>query len=172
MKKKTAVDWPKIKTEYITTAISTRALADKYGVSYSALSKKAANEAWSEARSSFGSKYEAEVKQQVIEATAEEATDLLGRELRIANRLAEIIEGKLDDKKISATAIREYANTIKILEQVKRSITGQNTDAQERTLKIAEQRLLLDKVKSEREDNTDTNITVVFDGISDERWSE
>lgn len=167
------VDWPKLKTEYVTTAITTRALAEKYGVSYSALSKRAAKEAWSEARSEFGSNYEAEVQRKVVKATSDKTTELLSRELRIADRLSELIESKLaEGKNISSNAIKEYANTIKILEQVKRSITGTNTDAQERTLKIAEQRLQLDKVKSEREENADTNITVVFDGISDERWSE
>lgn len=167
------VDWPKLKTEYVTTAITTRALADKYGVSYSALSKRAAKEAWSEARSEFGSNYEAEVQRKVVKETSDKTTELLSRELRIANRLSELIEEKITEGKyVSTNAIKEYANTIKILEQVKRSITGQNTDAQERTLKIAEQRLQMDKDRADKEENTDTNITVVFDGISDERWSE
>ena len=168
------VDWPKLKSEYVTTAISTRALAKKHGLAYSTVARRAANEAWSEARREFESTYVSEVERKVVDAASDKATDLLSRELRIAEKLSELIEERIltEGKDISTYAIKEYANTIKTLEQVKRSITGQNTDAQERTLKIAEQRLQLDKVKSEREDNTDTNITVVFDGISDERWSE
>lgn len=167
------VDWPKLKTEYVTTAITTRALADKYGVSYSALSKRAAKEAWSEARSEFGSNYEAEVQRKVVKATSDKTTELLSRELRIADRLSELIESKLaEGKNISSNAIKEYANTIKILEQVKRSITGQNTDAQERTLKIAEQRLQMDKDRADREENTDTEIKIVFDNGMDEEWAK
>lgn len=167
------VDWPKLKTEYITTAITTRALAEKYDVSYSALSKRAAKEAWSEARSEFGSTYEAEVQRKVVKATSDKAAELLSRELRIADRLSELIESKLaEGKNISSNAIKEYANTIKILEQVKRSITGTNTDAQERTLKIAEQRLQMDKDRADREENTDTEIKVVFDNGMDEEWAK
>ena len=168
------VDWPKLKSEYVTTAISTRALAKKYGLAYSTVARRAANEAWSEARREFESTYVSEVEQKVVKATSDKATDLLSRELRIAEKLSEIIEKKIltEGEDISTYAIKNYANTIKILEQVKRSITGQNTDAQERTLKIAEQRLQMDKTKSEREDSTDTEIRIVFENGMDEEWAK
>lgn len=168
------VDWPKLKSEYVTTAISTRALAKKHGLAYSTVARRAANEAWSEARREFESTYVSEVEQKVVKATSDKATDLLSRELRIAEKLSEIIEKKIltEGEDISTYAIKNYANTIKILEQVKRSITGQNTDAQERTLKIAEQRLQMDKTKSEREDSTDTEIRIVFENGMDEEWAK
>lgn len=168
------VDWPKLKSEYVTTAISTRALAKKHGLAYSTVARRAANEAWSEARREFESTYVSEVEQKVVKATSDKATDLLSRELRIAEKLSEIIEKKIltEGEEISTYAIKNYANTIKILEQVKRSITGQNTDAQERTLKIAEQRLQMDKTKSEREDSTDTEIRIVFENGMDEEWAK
>lgn len=167
------VDWPKLKTEYVTTAITTRALAKKYGLAYSTVARRSANEAWSEARRAFESKYVSEVEQKVVKATSDKTTELLSRELRIADRLSELIENKLaEEKNISPNAIKEYANTIKILEQVKRSITGTNTDAQERTLKIAEQRLQMDKDRADREENTDTEIKIVFENGMDEEWAK
>lgn len=44
------INWLKIKEEYITTSISQRDLADKHGVSYNTLMKRATKEKWLELR--------------------------------------------------------------------------------------------------------------------------
>lgn len=45
--------WDEIKTEYITTGIGTRPLADKYDVSYSTLRKRAEREKWAQDRTQY-----------------------------------------------------------------------------------------------------------------------
>ena len=42
------MDWDAIKQEYISTNISQRELAEKYGVSVSSLGKRCASEGWSQ----------------------------------------------------------------------------------------------------------------------------
>ena len=44
------VDWGKLKAEYISTEISCKALAEKYGISPNVVSKKATKDAWQNAR--------------------------------------------------------------------------------------------------------------------------
>ena len=52
------MDWDAIKQEYISTNISQRELAEKYGVSVSSLGKKCASEGWSGLRKKFRKKVE------------------------------------------------------------------------------------------------------------------
>ena len=44
------VDWKKLETEYVTTDISHRQLADKYGICRSTIGKKATDDNWSDKR--------------------------------------------------------------------------------------------------------------------------
>lgn len=44
------IDWKTIETEYVTTDISHRQLAEKYGICRSTISKKATDDKWSEKR--------------------------------------------------------------------------------------------------------------------------
>jgi hypothetical protein len=48
-----AIDWEKIRTEYMTTATSYRKLAEKHGVNYSALGARARAEGWVEQRTQY-----------------------------------------------------------------------------------------------------------------------
>ena len=45
-----AIDWDAIRAEYVAGGVSQRALAEKCGVSYSALNRRAAAEQWTRAR--------------------------------------------------------------------------------------------------------------------------
>lgn len=45
--------WDDIKTEYITTDIGTRPLAEKHNVSYSTLRKRAEREKWAQKRTQY-----------------------------------------------------------------------------------------------------------------------
>ena len=67
-------EWQKIKTEYISNAnISTRQLAAKYGVSYSALCQRCAREKWVEARKRKQSILDAKVIERAAEREADRA---------------------------------------------------------------------------------------------------
>ena len=76
-------DWVSIKTEYITTQISTRDLANKYGVKYATLRDRSAKEKWSELRAAHVSRTVAKTEQK----TAEAISDIR------ANRIVQLMEG-------------------------------------------------------------------------------
>ena len=71
-------DWKKIKTEYITTDISQRKLAAKYGVSHVAVSTRSKNEEWVKAREQY--------KAKTLAKTLEKSSDIE------ANRLARLMD--------------------------------------------------------------------------------
>lgn len=72
-----AVDWLKLKTEYINGGISYRKLAGKYDVSFAVLKDKAVKERWAEAREQQANKIRTTTEQKTVDkisdALSEEA---------------------------------------------------------------------------------------------------
>lgn len=60
------IDWIKIKEEYITTSISQRDLAEKYGAPYSTLAYKSTTEKWIEQRNNFVADLEQNLKEELL----------------------------------------------------------------------------------------------------------
>lgn len=97
------IDWQKIKTEYITTNISCRKLAEKHGVSESTLMKKSASENWAGLRKQHRSKTEAKTSEKIIERQSEELADGLMKCNELANALLGKVEraiAQLDDREM------------------------------------------------------------------------
>lgn len=97
-------DWVSIKAEYISTDISTRALAEKHGVSASALMKHSAAEKWGEERKKQVSKVEAKVKQRIASVAASHEVDRITRLLSIGDKLSAKLDeaaGQLDRKMVT-----------------------------------------------------------------------
>ena len=70
-----SVDWLKIKNEYVNGNISYRKLAEKHGVSASALMQKAAKEKWAEEKEHQQSKTEAKTKQKTEDKISDALSD-------------------------------------------------------------------------------------------------
>lgn len=97
-------DWIKIKNEYISTGISTRKLAEKHGVSASAVMKKAAAEKWALERKQQRHKIEAKVKQKTASKIASQEADRITRLLSIEDKLADrlaLAADQLDQKTVT-----------------------------------------------------------------------
>lgn len=91
-------DWKAIKTEYITTDISQRQLADKYSVPLSSINRRSKKEGWVEDRQHH--------KHKVLTKTADKIAN------KEANRLAELMEttGKAIGVVVKAFADGEQFN--------------------------------------------------------------
>ena len=87
-----AIDWLKIRNDYINGVGSYRELAEKYNVSQSTLRKKAAAEKWSEAKEKQLNKISSKLEQKSAEKIAEKAADRVARVLTLADQLADRIE--------------------------------------------------------------------------------
>ena len=89
-------DWVKIKTEYITTQISQRALAEKYGVTKSVLSKKAVGEGWAKQRQDYRDKSGAKAIQESQELVLASQFDFIRELCSQKNAAAEFCAKAID----------------------------------------------------------------------------
>lgn len=65
-----SIDWKSIKTEYISSDISIRELAEKHGISLSTVKSRSSKEGWVEARKQFQTDVDTKVNQKVEEQSA------------------------------------------------------------------------------------------------------
>ena len=89
-------DWQKIKTEYITTNISYRALEQKYGINYKVIADKGKKEGWSQLRSQHRDK----TLTKALEADSKKTVDRLSRIQTAADRLLDKIEQAITELNI------------------------------------------------------------------------
>lgn len=71
-----AIDWNAIRAEYIAGGIGQRALAAKYGVSYSTLRRRSEHEGWADARKEAGRIASAKAAQKIANTVADNASKL------------------------------------------------------------------------------------------------
>lgn len=88
-----AVDWLKIKTEYINGSIALRKLAEKHGVSYSQIAKVAASEKWNELRELQRIKTESKTNQKIADKTSEALSEEAAAKVRIRASMVRLAEG-------------------------------------------------------------------------------
>lgn len=84
-------EWAKIKTEYITTEISYRKLADKYGMTYTRLQTRAFEEDWKGERAS----YKGKLVEKSIDLICDEQAERIARAIRIGDKMLEKVEESL-----------------------------------------------------------------------------
>lgn len=106
------MDWQKIRTEYITTSISYRALAEKYGVHYKVISEKGKTEKWVELRAQHRHK----TLTKALDKISEKQSDKMARIDGLADRLLEKLEKAIEEldlqlcKHVDKTKEIEYNN--------------------------------------------------------------
>ncbi len=89
-------DWQKIKTEYITTQISYRALGQKYGINYKVIADKGKKEGWSQLRSQHRDKTLTET----LTADTRKKVDRLTRIQSATDRLLDKLEEAIEELNI------------------------------------------------------------------------
>lgn len=103
-------DWRKIKTEYITGDVSLRALAEKSGVSFSQLGKRAAAEKWKEQREKQRNKTETKAKQKAVEKISDAESDIAALKAESRRLLWEVTRDRIKGitKATEAADVRRY----------------------------------------------------------------
>lgn len=86
------IDWVKIRTEYVTTGISQRELANKYNLSLSGISKRAKAEDWVKKRESYQNRRATKVERKVIERDVEKTWTQMERLSKATDMLLEKVE--------------------------------------------------------------------------------
>lgn len=176
------VDWGKARKEYVTTKTSRKKIAEKYGVSLTTVQRRACKEHWTEQRQ----EYRNSVTNKAIQKSANREAALLAKEFDTVSALSDVLnkavksvdqfnkyivsdmvgdgvsqtyEAKFD--KTDMKALKDAAQAVKIIEQIKRSIKGVMTEEQKQQLALAREKLDMEKAKSMLGDDNDNETGVI-----------
>ena len=152
-----AVDWLKLKTEYITTDTSYRKLSAKYGVTAQAIYNKGKAEEWVKQREQYLDK--AFVKSMAKEES--KAVDRYTRLTNVADKLLSKIEIAVDAldeeaalKLLSSTTLRSLSGALKDIKEIQ-SLKGD--------MDLREQDARIRKLEKEAEtEERETTVVVQF----------
>lgn len=109
-----AANWAKIKNEYINGGCTYQSLADKYGVSFSTLEKKARCENWRELKAKQGEKIEEKTREKTAEKIAEAESDVAAIMSRIRLKLTQKIEQCVDNmEELDSSELRKLVQSYK-----------------------------------------------------------
>lgn len=108
-----AVDWLRIKTEYINGGISYRKLAEKYNVSASALMQRASKEKWAKEREQQQSKTEAKTKQKAAEKISDNESEIASIKSRIRLKIYQELENRLNAEEVENGDFRRLVQSYK-----------------------------------------------------------
>ena len=127
---KKGASWRKIKAEYIAGGISQRALADKYGVSFGAVSKRARKEHWNATRKAADEKAAEKVAQKTAEIVADNAALCEQIKTKLLQKLNEMVDrypstGAVEVK--TRTEDAEYVFRMKDIAAVYSALTDKAT---------------------------------------------
>ena len=178
-------NWRKIKHEYLTTTISQKALAEKYGLAIMTVANRARDEHWFQARKD----YRERTLDIALSKTAERQAAELATLMSSTDRLIQAIDRALQDEqqlhrhivsigcgaeveervygKLDTRAVRDLTAAIKDLTSLQREYYNLPTPAQDEAQRIAAERLAMDKRKAESEDQTDRTIEVIIGGAAE-----
>ena len=194
-------DWDKIRTEYITSDLSLKDISEKYGVQQRLVNTKSAEQGWVDQRK----KYNAKVVEKAVNKVATKRANQLAKELAIADNISNVLKKALDDaeqfnryiidtttrvdgteirtseektfEKVDMRALKDAAAALRLVEEMKRSMTGilrveeiNRNRREEKRLKLEEEKLQLQKEQTEAR-KPDTDIKVVITGY-EEGWDE
>ena len=183
------IDWDAIKTEYVTTDISLRGLQTKYKISRGSIDKHSKNDGWVKARKDYKSKAVAKAVSKSCNKRAAELSELFDIALNVKDTLKKaskdpeqfnryIVQystgnGEYDTEeriydKVDMRSVKDLMQSMKVLEDIMRSVGNIKTDAEE-------QRLRIEKEKWEREKAEQSaahEVRITFDTDDLEGWTE
>lgn len=155
-------NWSKIRTAYVTGAMSQREVAKKYGVSESQLAVRASNEGWSQQRKDHRRKVEEKARQKAAERKAESMAEQLVDIGMASKNLAALINEISEETKNLRVGRTKKPDTKAI-----RNLTGSLKDLVDVLRDVYELPDLHDKQKGQRGDGAQ-EVHVVFDTDEEE----
>lgn len=156
--------WNEIKQEYISTDIKARELAEKWGVSYSRLTKRCAKEKWVEQRQKRGKYIADKITERTIEKSAENAVKQYDRfqdDVDLLLTKAEVAISQLEiDGFIDVDRMRKVAATLKDIKEMRGYKTEADAREQEARIRNLENHLVKDTQEAEP-------VRIIIEGADD-----
>ena len=125
-------DWTQIKTEYITTNASYRELAEKYGIHYTLIGKRAKQEDWVQQRKQFVDRTLTETLDAVTEVNIDRATKLLGVSDMLLDKVRRLLE---EDIGVDTQGMKHISGVLKDIKEIQ--MIRSDADMREQEARIA-----------------------------------
>lgn len=157
-------DWQAIKTEYITTKTSFRKLADKHGVHKDTIWQKAKDEDWQELRR----QHIDTIQTKLLGADAEQKASQAKKLNEAADKLLWIAVAHMEGRNPLEIGAQEMKHISGVLKDVKDILMIKAPkDLEEQDARIAKLRR-----EAEREEDTNTEVTITFGSEGKSQWAE
>lgn len=144
------IDWEKIKTEYITEAVTYRQLAEKYQVPLGTVKKRGAAEQWRAQRE----KKDPELPREPLTWEETDTQRRTRRLLTVADQmLTKVAQALSEPETLSGTELRSLAGTLKNIKEIQ--MIQSPLDEREQRIKIA---------NLEKQGQEEGGITVTLEG--------
>lgn len=158
-------DWDEIKTQYVAGEGSLSALAEKNGVSLSALKRACAAGGWVEERNKAQGRVFRQSRKRAPDPAEEYRRKIYAVTLKIVSRLEEIVDSGAVGAGSSCLKPRDLTGAIKDISDI--LDVRSDAELEERTVKLAK----LTAEAEQREGDGGDEIVVRIEGCEDE-WSE
>lgn len=147
------MDWKKIKAEYIAGGTSYRKLAEKYGVSFTTLQRKAKEEKWLELRRQKEDKTATKIVEAISTSDARTAVDIISVADKLLKKIEDVAELVADPD-----SIKKLTSAIKDLKDIKGIKSEADMREQEARIKKLEK-----DAEASSEEKEEITITIMGD---------
>lgn len=158
------IDWRTIETEYVTTDISHRQLAEKYGIGRSRLSQYASKEKWKEKRDKHRARTVSKAVNAIGTKQAERTVKLLGASDLLIDKVKILLEDGAEQT-MDISIMKDVSVILKNLKDIQ--MIKSEKDLEEQEARIAKLRR-----EAEKEEDTDTEVTITFGTEGKSKWAE
>lgn len=188
------VDWSEIRLAYITSIKSYRQIAKDHKVPIGSVQKIGKEENWPALRQEYREK----AAMIAIENEVNNEAERLSKIIKAANAMSDVIEGIFKDKdqfyrhlvqdevydpdsdcpvktteerifkKVDSRAIRDLTGSLKDMTMVLRNLYNLPTQAEAEAQRIASERLKIEQMKANAENNVDKRIEVILSADMEE----
>ena len=145
------IDWKTIETEYVTTDISHRQLAEKYGICRSTISKKATDDKWSEKRNKHRDRTVSKAVNSIGNKQADRAAKLISVSDLLLDKVKSLLEGS---EEIVTDVLKDVSVILKNLKDIQ--MIRSEAD-------LREQEARIDKLRKEamvEKENNEVKVTM------------
>ena len=185
------IDWESIKSEYVTTNVSQKKLAEKYAVNVGTLRYRCAVERWGDLRRQHRDRIMEKTSERLSDEAAERMVQLMGGTDKMLTATLQalddpdqfyryLVKEKADGEtytkeevfqKADTKAMKDMTVMLEKLTGLTRDLYGLPTREQELRRELAEEKLALEKQKLENGYGEQQRIEVVF-AAGEEEWNE
>lgn len=148
------IDWKTIETEYVTTDISHRQLAEKYGIGRSRLSQYASKEKWKEKRDKHRTRVVSKAVSAVGNKQAERTAKLIGVSDILLDKVKSLLEAD-EELLVDTSIMKDVSVILKNLKDIQ--MIKSETDLREQEARIEKLR----KEAMGEKENGEVKVTIV-----------